>query len=181
MYGLVNKSIQGLLRRDYGEESWQAVKARAGLDSDTFIGNQAYPDQLTYALVAAAAEVLGLPAAQVLEAFGGYWIEEIGARQYSHMMAASGQCLADFLRVLPTFHARIQLVLPDLAPPTFEVSDETDHSLHLHYRSHRRGLQPFVVGLLRGLAVHFGTPATVTTVASIDDGHDHDVFQVTWG
>ena len=54
------------------------------------------------------------------------------------------------------------------------------HSLHLHYYSHRAGLQPFVIGLLHGLAELFGTKASVTVVQSRDTGADHEEFLVTW-
>jgi hypothetical protein len=69
------------------------------------------------------------------------------------------------------------LTFDHLVPPTFSCSEVEDGALRVEYRSHREGLQPFVVGLLRGLSKHFQTPASVEHVARRgEDSRDHDVF-----
>ena len=74
----------------------------------------------------------------------------------------------------------MSLIFPDLKPPLFRVSDLTERSLHLHYYSHRPGLSPFVVGLVRGLAARFATEVTIESVARREEGADHDEFLVAW-
>ena len=74
MYGMVNKAVQDLLIANHGMEVWLRIKARAGVEDEVFISTQAYPDEVTYRLVGAASEVLGLSAAQVLHEFGRWWV-----------------------------------------------------------------------------------------------------------
>jgi hypothetical protein len=180
MYGMVNKAVEDMVLMHYDEATWEKIKHGAGVDVDVFISNDAYPDEMTYHLVAAAAETLAMPAEQVLEAFGEHWVLVTAQAGYGDLMGAGGRTLAEFLRNLPGFHARVALIFPNLKPPTFQVSHETANSLHLHYYSHRAGLQPFVLGLVHGLAKRFATAVQVSVIADRRLGADHDAFLVEW-
>ncbi|UCF48948.1 MAG: heme NO-binding domain-containing protein, partial [Myxococcales bacterium] len=54
-------------------------------------------------------------------------------------------------------------------------------SLRLHYYSQRQGLQPFVVGLLHGLAKQLGTRVEVELIEGREMHSDHDTFLVRYG
>jgi hypothetical protein len=180
MYGMVNKAIEDMVVTHHGEPCWQAIKQKAGVQTEVFIGNEGYPDAVTYALVAAASETLGLPAEKILRAFGEHWVLETAQKGYGPMMRAAGSTLGEFLAYLPHFHDRVALIYPRLEPPHFTVTDQTDHSLVLHYHSHRPGLTPFVEGLIQGLSKMFSTPSSVSLVSSRAEGADHDAFLVRW-
>jgi hypothetical protein len=159
---------------------WEQIKAKAGVDVVVFISHASYSDDVTYDLVGAASEVLGVPAEQVLIAFGEHWVLHTAQKDYGGLMTAAGKTLPEFLKSLPDFHSRVALIFPKLQPPRFECSGFTDRSMKLHYFSHRPGLAPFVVGLMQGLGKMFGTPVTVGLAEAKADGADHDVFDVTW-
>lgn len=180
MYGMVNRAVEEMVLMHYDAATWEKIKAQAGVEVDAFISNDAYPDAMTYQLVAAAAACLDQPAGQILEAFGEHWVLITAQNGYGAMMDAGGRSLPEFLRNLPGFHARVSLIYPNLKPPRFQVSELTETSLHLHYYSHRSGLQPFVVGLIRGLAMRFATDVTIAVIASREQGADHDEFLVSW-
>ena len=180
MYGLVNKAIEDLVVSKFGEPSWERIKAKAGLDVDVIISNEGYPDEITYRLVGAASEVLDLPARQILLAFGEHWVLETANKSYGPMMKSGGATLREFLVNLPNFHTRVRMIYPKLQPPRFECSDITEHSLKLHYHTHRPGLTAFVEGLLQGLGKLYATPVASTLLESKDAGADHDVFEVSW-
>jgi hypothetical protein len=95
-------------------------------------------------------------------------------------MQSGGKSLPEFLRNLPNFHTRIMMMFPDLKPPEFECEEVGTHELRLHYRSSRKGLAPFVGGLLQGLGEMFETPIVVTHELSVESGADHDVFLINW-
>ena len=95
-------------------------------------------------------------------------------------MRAAGRTLPEFLLNPPNFHSRVAMIFPELQPPRFKCTDITECSLKLHYFSHRRGLESFVVGLVRGLGKMFETPVTVDMAATRSWGADHDVFAVAW-
>lgn len=179
MYGLVNRAIQKLVTTQFGADAWEAIKAKAGIDIPLFVGMKTYPDEVTYGLVDAASEVLGLPPEKVLEAFGEYWILYTAKEGYGDLLRMSGDSLVAFLQNMDGMHARVGMAMPELRPPSFACTDVTAAGLRLHYRSERPGLAPMVVGLLRGLGTTFGTPVEVVhDVARGGDGRDHDEFVI---
>lgn len=180
MYGLVNKAVQEMVTTQHGEAMWERVKAEAAVEDDLFLSSEPYPDDVTYRLVGAASRLSGIPAGRILFDFGEHWVLHTARHGYGALLDAAGKSLPEFLANLPNFHTRIAMIFPRLTPPRFEVSDLTDHSLHLHYFTHRPGLSEFVRGLLSGLGKKFGTPVESTRIQSKDEGAHHDVFLVTW-
>ena len=181
MYGLVNKAIQDLVTEKFGEDKWVEIKKRSGFEDDFFIGLQPYPDKLTYSLVQHAAEVLGHEASVVMEAFGEYWILYTADEGYGELMELSGDTLTEFLNNLNMLHQRINNIMPGLRPPDFSTRAETANSIELEYRSHREGLSPMVIGLLKGLCRKFGKENyTVYQVEKKSDDSNCDVFRIEW-
>ncbi len=181
VYGMVNQAIQDMVRSRFGDGTWSAITAKAGIDTPGFVSMRTYPDEITYRLVGAASEVLDTPASEILRAFGEYWILETAQHGYGPFMKMCGSTLPQFLRGLDQMHTRVSLTFPDMQPPSFTVTDETDRSLVLHYHSSRAGLTEFIVGLVTGLAKWLNTDARVHVIARREDGADHDQFQVTFG
>ncbi len=180
MYGMVNKAVEELVISNFGEARWEEIKAKAGIDIDVFSSNESYPDKLTYGLVRAASDVLGLTADQILESFGEWWILKTGREGYGELLDATGRDVGEFLENLPNFHARIVMIYPNLKPPKFDVVRTGDRSIHLHHQTHRPGLTQFVVGLLKGIGKMFKTPVTVEIVKSRAQGAEHDEFLTRW-
>ncbi len=180
MYGIVNKAIEDLVIENFGEQKWDAIKERSGVDVDFFISNEPYDDDITYKLAGAVSEEMNITVSAVLESFGEWWVLRTGKEKYGGLMEAGGNGLREFLVNLPVFHNRVMLIYPKLTPPEFKVSDAEERSIHVHYFSKRLGLQDFVRGLLSGLGKMYNTPATVELIQSRDDGFDHEIFKVSW-
>ncbi len=180
MYGMVNKAIEAMVHADHGERMWEKIKRKAGVDVEVFISNEGYPDEMTFALVVAASEELDTPVPLILEAFGEHWILKTALGDYGDMLSAGGSSLSEFLINLPTFHARVSLMLPHLQPPRFRLMSTGENWVRIGYESSREGLCPFVVGLFRGLGKMYGTPATVQHVADKSAGAAFDEFLVSW-
>ena len=104
MYGLVNKAVEDLVISGFGEETWEVVKVKAGVEEEVFISNQTYPDEVTFNLVAAASEVLDLPVSEILISFGEHWVLKTAVESYGPMMEQPVH-RAEF-RHLPHFHTR---------------------------------------------------------------------------
>lgn len=180
MYGMVNKAVQELIVTEHGEETWQRIRTQAGVKDEVFISTQAYDDAVTYQLVAAASEVLGVPPSTVLKQFGRWWVLNTARQGYGQLLKAGGRTLGEFLQNLPNFHTRIVMMFPNLRPPEFECEDITPSSLRLHYHSHRKGLANFVIGLLDGLGEMFGVTVSISHEEQVDTGASHDVFHIQW-
>jgi Haem-NO-binding len=180
MYGLVNQAIEDLIRKNHGDQVWDAVKHKAGVDVEAFVSMEAYPDAVSYGLVGAASEVLGTPAAQLLEAFGEHWTLYTAQKGYGDLLRTGGSTFKGFMQNLHNLHTHVALSFPHLRPPSFWCTDVTDGTMTLHYQSTREGLGPMVVGLVRGLGRMFATEVTITPTRSRTDGADHDEFLVTF-
>lgn len=180
MYGIVNKAIEDLVKVNFGEDKWIAIKELSGVDIDYFLSNEPYDDEITYKLAGAASEVLGITVGQVLEAFGEWWILKTGQEKYGGLMQAGGTNLKEFLVNLPLFHNRVMLMYPKLTPPEFKVSNIEEKSIHIHYHSKREGLQEFVRGLLSGLGKMYEVPVEIELLQTRDTGSSHEIFKVAW-
>lgn len=179
MYGMVNKAIQDLVSSKFGEDKWITIKNKVGFEDDFFVSMQAYPDKLTYDLVGATSETLEIPAGDVLEAFGEYWILYTAEEGYGDMLALSGSSLIEFLGSLNLLHDRIAHIMPDLKPPKFSVEEVSSNEVNLIYESEREGLAPMVVGLLRGLGKRFGNKCEITQIETRGN-IGKDVFNIKW-
>lgn len=180
MYGIVNKAIEDLVKENFGEEKWDIILEKSGVDVDFFISNEPYDDAITFKLAIAVSEVMEIPVSGVLQAFGEWWILKTSKEKYGGLMEAGGSSLKEFLHNLPIFHNRIMLIYPKLTPPEFKISNATDNSVQVHYFSKREGLQEFVRGLLTGLGKMYETAVEVELIQSRDDGNSHEIFQVSW-
>jgi hypothetical protein len=178
MYGLVNRGIQQLVTATKGEAAWIRVCARARVDGEGFIAMQAYPDDLTYALVGAVSEELGLSPSQTLEAFGEYWILYTAEEGYGAVLDSAAGSLRDFLARLNDMHGRIEAVFHHMNLPWFEIEDVGPGEYLLHYESAREGLAPMVLGLVRGLARRFGQAIDIRHEVPRGPAAPRDVFRV---
>ncbi len=161
MYGLVNRAIEEMAIQVAGQEIWEAIKLKAGVEETTFLSMQAYPDKITYDLVEAASEILEVPADDLLRQFGKHWILFTAQEGYGSLLEASGSDLREFIENLDTMHSRIATTMPELNPPSFECEENAPDLLTIRYFSDREGLAPMVVGLLEGLGEMFNTPIFV--------------------
>jgi hypothetical protein len=180
MYGIVNKAIEGLVIENYGKDNWEKIKEKSGVSVDVFLSNEPYPDEYTYKLAIAAADILNTSLRNVLIAFGEYWVLKTGLQHYGSLMTSGGSHLKEFLINLPGFHSRVMLIYPNITPPEFKISHIDESSLQLHYFSQRNGLADFVYGLVQGLGKMYETEVEIILDQSKDKGADHDIFIIKW-
>jgi predicted hydrocarbon binding protein len=141
---------------------------------------QSYPDSLTFDLARCASSELGIPLDELLRELGKYWVPYTHAQGYAHLFEVAGPSLREFLLSLDELHARVGRSFLNLRPPSFRFEPGTANSLHMHYVSERKGLCPFVVGLLDGLSKHFDTQLRVEEIACARRGADHCVFNIVF-
>ena len=180
MYGLVNKAIEDMVRSSYGDDVWQKIKEEAEISIEIFSSMEGYPDDVTHRLVKAASKILSMSASEIMEAFGAYWVKYTAEEGYGEILEISGDNLPEFLDNLDDLHARVGVSFPKLEPPSFECTDVEDNSLNLHYYSHREGLAPMVIGLVKGLGERFETEVRVEQIEDRNDGFDCDTFSIEY-
>lgn len=182
MYGLINSALRSMIREKFGDEQWEQVLAKSGVPGDSFLTMRSYDDAITYQLAGAASKVLDAPVETCLELFGEYWVLETASKNYGELMDAAGNDLVEFLRNMNALHDRITGTFVNYVPPEFQVEQLEDGRHRIHYISKRQGLTPFVVGLLKGLAIRFSTDLVIVQQDSQDvEAGEHTVFEVTTG
>jgi hypothetical protein len=181
VYGLVNQGVHDLAVQIGGEDLWREIMSAAGVDHETFISMDTYPDDVTYRLVDGASAVLGLSNDEVLHAFGRHWILYTVRRGFGSIFDTMGRSLPAFLANLDAMHARLSLSMPDMKPPSFVCEQRNEQQIRLEYWSDRPGLAPMVAGLLAGLGEMFEVSLSVTHSVSSADGADHDEFVIDHG
>lgn len=180
MYGIINKSIEELVKEKFSVEIWLNILEKSKIEHDFFISSEAYDDSVTYKLVGAISELTGLSSGDILLTFGEWWILRTSKEKYGSLMESGGNNLREFLINLPLFHNRVMLIYPKLTPPEFKVSHIEENSIYVHYYSKREGLQDFVKGLLLGLGKMYLTPVNVDMIESRDAGQSNEIFKVSW-
>lgn len=180
MYGMVNEAMCQMVTEAHGEAVWNRIRHAAGCEVDRFIRMDSYPDDLTYRLVGAAVEELGVPPDKLLHAFGEYWVAFARAGGYADFFR-SCDSYHGFVLQLDAMHARLEIAFPDFKPPQFSCRVQSPESIEVVYRSHRVGLSSFVQGLLVGLGEPFGVRAEVERVdgKTPESGGTEERFIVT--
>ena len=178
MYGLINSSLQNMVREKFGDDKWAQVLKKSGVAEDSFLTMRSYDDAITYSLAGAASDVLGAPVDACLEMFGEYWVLETATNSYGMLLDAAGTDMYEFLGNMNALHDRITSTFLDYVPPELYV-DRNDDGHQIHYLSKRKGLTPFVVGLLKGLAIRFEHTLNILEQREIEVKEGtHTVFQV---
>jgi hypothetical protein len=180
MYGIINKSIEELVRSNFGNDCWDRVLTRSEINIDYFLSNEIYDDDITYKLAKSISEELSMSVSEVLYVFGEWWILKTTKEKYGGLLEAGGNDLGNFLKNLPQFHNHIMLIYPKITPPEFKVSNINNNSIDIHYYSKRLGLEDFAKGLLSGLSKLFNTETTITHLKSRIDEEDCEIFNVKW-
>lgn len=178
MYGMVNRALKALLCEQFGEASWQEIRAKAGVAKDEFASMTTYDDAITYQLAGAASEVLDTPVDDLLRAFGNYWIVFASKSSYAILLDQSGDTMGDILGGLDEMHTRLSLAFPDLRPPSFRVVSNDGETVMLRYESFRPALVPFVCGLIEGLAARLGVKVDAELVEPKSEGNPSDLLRI---
>jgi hypothetical protein len=178
MYGLLNRAIKDLVESRFGEEMWRTVASRVSPDAFDFIAMKVYPDELTYDLVAAVSDVSGLTQHQVMDAFGEHWITYTGHVGHGDIISIMGDDTITFLRNLDAMHSRLMSIYTELEPPKFLITDLGEGVYEMEYHSHRAGLWPIVIGMVRGLSVLMRQNVAVRLVKPKVEAVGYDTFEL---
>lgn len=180
MYGLVNKAVKGLIIQEYGQALWDKIRLEIGFNEDEFLSFESYPDKLTYDIVGQASRETGVSGADLLRAFGEYWVLYTADEGYGQLMSFSGKSFSDFLKNLNLLHERVADLMPSLQPPSFRTAEETENSIVLHYSSKRKGFEPMVEGLIVGLAKRFQIEVNVKVLPIETEEGAQSNYLINW-
>jgi hypothetical protein len=153
MHGIIHLELQQFVANNYGAEAWKALLDRAGLAQQIYTPLQSYPDTEMLSLVAAATELTGLPANDLLEAFGAFLAPRYLA-MYGRLLKPEWRTLDVIEHTEETIHRVVRLRQPGAAPPRLKAERVEPHQVVLVYDSPRK-LCAVARGIAKGLAKHF--------------------------
>lgn len=179
MYGLVNKAIKEFVIINHGEEAWEKTYKELDLSETQFLSLESNPDQLTLQIIGHVCQQLGYPQKEFAEKVGEFFLNFAGREGFEDLLEMAGDTLPELLQNLNDLHFRVKTLMPNLNPPRFEVSEQTEHSLKLHYYSSREGFNLFLIGILNGLAKRFDLKATLTELPPVDPG-EKCIILIKW-
>ncbi|XP_045165881.1 guanylate cyclase soluble subunit beta-2-like isoform X5 [Mercenaria mercenaria] len=153
MYGQIHVCVRELVEEKFGAEAWKSVLTKSGLDEhDHFLVFHRYEDPVTFKLIGAVCETLGVELPAVLEIFGDYFLQYCLRHGYDKMLKTLGGNFKSFIQNLDSLHALLALTYKNIVAPSFRCETNEDGSLSLHYYTIRPGLYPIVLGLVRAVA-----------------------------
>ncbi len=170
MHGLLNRSIQGFLRRTYGEAVWHDVAARAGLGPDGFEAMLDYDDNLTDRVINAAALRLDRPRDALLEDLGTYLVSHPDLERLRRLLRFGGTGFVDFLHSLDELPDRARMALPELELPELDLNEQRPDRFRLMCKSPLIGAGHVILGLLRAMADDYGSLAVLEHEGSWPEG-----------
>ncbi|XP_026797175.3 guanylate cyclase soluble subunit beta-2 [Pangasianodon hypophthalmus] len=154
MYGFINTCLKSLVIDQFGEDTWNKLRDKAGVQ-DTFMTYEVYKDDITLRLVAEACKLLEVEASAVLRQFGEYFFEFCKRSGYDHMLRTLGGNLFEFIENLDALHGYLSLSYKEMNAPSFRVEKNCDGTMLLHYYSDRSGLCHIVPGIIGAVAKDF--------------------------
>jgi hypothetical protein len=168
MHGIFLTEFKKYVKSTRGDAAWDAIRARAGLDSRVFAPTQHYPDGEVAALVAAASEMDGIAAAQILEAYGRFIVADLLAL-YRGLLRPEWRSLDLIEHGQETIDRVMRVNGSAGGAPELSVTRVNPNRLLVRYDS-PRGMCSVGKGMVRGIGDHFGEELEVTEDACMLDG-----------
>jgi hypothetical protein len=163
MMGMVYTELLDMVEQRYSVDMVDAILDRAGLTgSYTSVGS--YSDAELFALVGALSAESGVPADELLYAFGSHLFGRF-VELFPGFFAEHDSALSFVHRLENHVHTEVRKLYPNADPARFTVTDTPDGGLYLDYRS-PRALHRFAEGLLDQTLTHFG--GTHRRASSVD-------------
>lgn len=177
MKGIVFNLLEDIVRREYGEETWDLLLERSGLDgSYTSLGS--YPDEDMNKLVTAAAAALDLPADDVLRWFGRNALP-ILAQKFPQFFSPHRSTRSFLLALNEVIHPEVHKLYPGAEVPVFDCDSASEDLLLMGYSSPRR-LCAFGEGLIEGAAAHFGERVVLDQPKCARRGDEKCLFRISF-
>ena len=177
MKGVVFNLLEEVVRRSYGEDTWDALLEAAGLQgSYTSLGS--YEDEEMRKLVAASSTAFAMSGGDVLRWFGRKAMP-ILAERYPAFFAPHATARTFALSVNRLIHPEVRKIYPGADVPTFQFQDAADGALLMHYRSARK-LCALAEGFIQGAAAYYAETVAFEHLACMHDGHPQCSFRIAF-
>lgn len=170
MKGVIFTFLADMVEEQFGLETWDAILTETGLNG-VYVSTETYPDAEVFKLVEATHNATGIPASELIKAFGQYAFSKF---QKSHPSFCKAEyTLKEFLLTVDSvIHVEVKKLQPEASLPSFEYKDQAENELTMLYSSPRK-LCMLAEGLIAGAANFYKTQYTLTHGKCMHNGDDH--------
>lgn len=192
MHGVIHRTLKTYVTDRAGEDGWNTVLDRTGIEPTLYLQVSHYPDQEVAAILETVATLSGNEVTAVERDFGRVLATELVGTFRAHLGADPD--LFEVLDRLDEIYETLRSNDDEIDPPSIECEpierEPSEPELveaprawtprRITYRSHRD--HPGVAyGILEGLVQEFEADATVRPVSSLERGSDTYAFDVVPG
>jgi methyl-accepting chemotaxis protein len=164
MKGTIVLCIADLVQSVAGKEKWREVLRKSKLPEDLHITRIAdIDDAVIQTVLGNICEVLHLTLAEVIDAFGDYWVNVYGPKYYKAYYYGMNTA-RDLIMGVDKIHEQVSKIIPNAHPPRFDYEEIGEKTLRVHYKSHRRMID-FYIGLVKGIGKFFKTRLTIKKIS----------------
>lgn len=173
MKGVVFTILSDMVIDQMGMETWDALLEQVELPSGgAYTSGGLYDDAELFSLVGALSEHSGIPAQDLVKAYGNYAFARLAERS-PVPVEPDKMSLQDFLLSLnDVIHTEVKKLYPDADLPNFGFEQPDQNTLVMVYDSHRK-LCALCEGLVEGAAAHFDTEIAVSQSQCMHDGAEN--------
>lgn len=173
MKGIVFNLLEQTVTQTYGEDAWEGIVERSGLDAAyTSVGS--YADDDFAQLVGAASDALAQTEDDLVRWFGSAALPLL-AERYPVFFGGHVSTRSFLLTLNDVIHPEVRKLFPGSYAPSFEFDESDPDELRLGYVSHRN-LCSFGEGLILGAAAHFGEHVDLSQATCSKRGDEKCVF-----
>jgi hypothetical protein len=174
--GIVFNLLEAVIRRDHGDDAWDAFLEAAGTDGAyTSLGN--YPDEELVRLVGAASSALQMPANDVVRWFGRNALPLL-AEKHPQFFTPHKSTRPFLLTLNDVIHAEVRKLYPGADVPSFTYDTSSPDVLLMHYRSPRK-LCALAEGFIEATAAYYAEELSLDQPECMNRGDHKCVLRVS--
>jgi len=175
--GLIFNLFEEVLRRQYGDDLWEAVLESASVDG-VYSSLGSYADGEFARLISAAASTLDLEPHVVIRQVGRHAVPLLATR-YLHFFERHKTTRTFLLSLNNVIHAEVRKIYAGAEVPEFDYDTSSPEVLVMGYTSPRR-LCALAQGFTEGAAAHFGEEVLFEQPHCMNRGDQKCVFQISF-
>ncbi|TGE24701.1 hypothetical protein E5K00_05675 [Hymenobacter aquaticus] len=176
MHGSIINLLKRFVQLQYDHSTWLRLVELSGLSNADFDMNTVYPDAHIFALVGQAAEMTGIPAAQLQEKFGEFLVPDL-MLVYKRYVQPEWGTLEMIEHTEEAMHGAVRRDAPGTRPPVLHVRRQSAKELEVTYESERR-MGALAVGIIRGLAAYFDETEDIEVTPLTSEDEERVVIRV---
>lgn len=176
MKGVVFNILEDMVTEQGGLLMWQKVLDKVGVDGG-YTAVATYSDDELFSIVGAVVEELGVPAEEVIGAFGTYMFGQL-ARRYPVFIESCDDLFSFLESIDSVIHLEVRKLMTETQLPSIDCTRLGETELLINYRSPRK-LCLLAEGLIYGAAEQYGNQIKIEHPVCMHKGADHCDLRVS--